>query len=570
MSLVVGWLASVLALFVTAATPVPIFREVPPVESGIHWVHTNGKSSQHYLPETIGAGVAILDYDDDGWMDILFVDSGSSSFYLPKVRLHPVLYRNRHDGSYEDVSRQAGLTANLFGQGVAVADYDGDGYEDIFISGFEKCVLYHNNGNGTFTDVTAASGIPATHWGSSAVWFDYDNDGKLDLFVAEFADYSNLKICTAGESYGGKAIAGEVQEGGDYCAPQYLSPAPSHLYRNLGGGKFADVSNVTRISSKPGKAWGAVAADINGDGFLDLFVSNDTTPNSLWINQRGHTFRDGAVEAGVAYSSEGVPRSGMGVDAADFDQDGRPDLIVSNIDTQTTSLYRNLGRESFDDVNLKTGVSQATRLLSGWGLRFFDYDNDGWLDLILSNGHPNDHVEAQVHSISYRQPILLLRNRAGSRMENVGDIAGPTFAQKYSARGLAVGDLNNDGYPDVVFTENGGPAHLLMNTAQGANSWLGISLRAKAANPEATGALIRWSAGGKVFSRLKVAGGSYLSSQDPREILGAGKNSIAWVEVRWPRPSRRIDRVVNPKMNRYVLITEDGGLSTEIPGPSKH
>jgi hypothetical protein len=311
MNSVLGSLAAVLVLLGTAGSSVPIFREIPPVESGIHWVHTTGKSRQHYLPETTGAGVAIFDYDNDGWMDILFVDSGSSSFYTPKAPLHPVLYRNRHDGTYEDVSLQAGLTANLFGQGVAVADYDGDEYEDIFITGFEKCALYHNNRNGTFTDVTAASGITATHWGSSAVWFDYDNDGKLDLFVAEFADYSNLKISTAAESYGGKAIAGEVQEGGDYCAPQYLNAAPGHLYRNLGRGKFADVSDATRISSRPGKAWGAVATDINGDGFLDLFVSNDTTPNNLWINQGGKAFRDGAVEAGVAYSSEGVPRSGM-------------------------------------------------------------------------------------------------------------------------------------------------------------------------------------------------------------------------------------------------------------------
>jgi hypothetical protein len=468
------------------------------------------------------------------------------------------------------VSLQAGLTADLFGQGAAVADYDGDGFEDIFITGFWKCVLYRNNGNGTFTDVTATSGISPTHWSSSAVWFDYDNDGKLDLFVAEFADYSNLRICSAAESYGGKATAGEPQEGGDYCAPQYLSSAPSRLYRNLGNGKFADVSQATRISSRPGKALGVVATDINGDGFLDLFVSNDTKPNNLWINLGGKTFRDVAVEAGVAYSNDGVARSGMGVDAADFDQDGRPDLIVSNIDTQTTSLYRNLDRESFDDVNLKTGVSQITRLLSGWGLRFFDYDNDGWLDLILSNGHPNDHVEAQIRAVSYRQPLLLLRNRAGTGMENVSAQAGPMFTQKYSARGLAVGDLNNDGYPDVVFTENGGPVHVLINTAHSANNWLGITLRAITSNPEATGAIIRWSAGGRVFSRLKTAGGSYLSSQDPREILGVGKNKIDWLEVRWLYPSQRVDRIVRPKMNRYILITEGKGFATDIPACTKH
>jgi enediyne biosynthesis protein E4 len=539
-----------------------IFREVPPEKSGIKWIHTNGKSIHRYMPETNGPGVAIFDYDNDGWMDVLLVDSGSSIFYTPKTRLHPVLYRNNHDGTFTDVSQQAGLNADLFGMGAAVGDYDGDGFADIFITGFGKCVLYHNNGNGTFTDVTAASGIAPTQWGTSAVWFDYDNDGKLDLFVPEFADYRNLKICHAAEAYGSIDEATADQEG-YYCSPNFLKPTRSELYRNLGNGLFGDVSAATGINSKAGRAWGAVAVDVNADGFIDLFVSNDIMPNNLWINRAGQKFEDVAATAGVAYGGEGESRSGMGVDAADFDQDGTEDLLVANIDTQTASLYRNAGQEMFDEFNAQTGIRQATWMLSGWGLRFFDYDNDGWPDVIFCNGYPNDMIEAQNAATKYRQPLVLMHNISGKTMENVSRLGGAAFKSRYSARGLAVGDLNNDGYPDVVFAENGGPVHVLMNTGQSGNHWLGVTLRAKTTNPAATGAMIRWSVAGKVFSRLKSAGGSYLSSHDPREILGAGKNQIDWVEVKWPKPSQQVDRITKPLMNRYMVITEGQSPSNQ-------
>ena len=278
---------------------------------------------------------------------------------------------------------------------------------------------------------------------------------------------------------------------------------------------------------------------------MDLFVADDTMPNYLWVNRQGKKFEEMGVEAGVAYSNEGAPRSGMGVDADDFDQDGKQDLVVANIDTQTTSLYHNIGQEMFDDFNLKTGVSQATRMMSGWGLRFFDYDNDGWPDLILSNGHPDDSVESRNAGITYRQPILLMRNLSGTKMENVTRLAGDAFTKKYSARGLATSATwTTTGYPDVVFTENGGPGSPADEYVAGSgNNWLGLSLRAKTTNPEATGAIIRWSVGGKVFSRLKkrpAGGRSTLSSQDPlREILGMPERSRSdWVEMKWPRPSQ--------------------------------
>ncbi len=558
MSKVLPWgLPFSLVLLLAVKASAPIYREIPPSASGITWVHENGRSPQHYLPETVGAGVAIFDYDNDGWMDILLVNSGPVAFYNPETPLQFALYRNNHDGTFSDVTQKAGITTAFFGMGVAVGDYDHDGYEDIFISGVGRNVLYHNNRNGTFTDVTASSGIKATQWGSSALWFDYDNDGKLDLFVGEFADYSKLRLCGQADSYGGMGMnSGPDTSAYHYCNPKVLAPMPSHLYRNLGDGKFEDVSQSTGISSQLGKAWGAVAADINNDGYTDLFVSNDTMPNFLWANRRGKTFEQIGLEAGVAYSVDGLPRSGMGVDAGDFNHDGMEGLVVANIDLQTSSLYENRGHEIFDDVKDSVGLGPATMWLSGWGLRFLDYDNDGWLDLVLSNGHPDDLVGEQTKGIKYRQPLLLLHNIGGTKLENVSDSAGPAFQRDYSARGLAVGDLNNDGYPDVVMTENGGPVHVLMNTAQSGNNWLGLTLVAKTANAAAVGAILRWSIGGKVLTRQKTAGGSFLSSHDPREIIGAGKGNIDWVEVQWPRPSHHVDRVLHPAMNHYLVITE--------------
>jgi hypothetical protein len=559
------WFISLIALIcqlLTAAARMSgqeIFRELPPGASGIKWVHDNGKSPHRYLPEMAGPGVAIFDFDNDGWMDILLVNSGPSSFYKPAVPLYPALYRNNHDGTFTDVAQPAGLTTQIFGMGVAIGDYDGDGFPDIFITGIGRCVLYHNNRNGTFSDVTKASGIAASGWSTSAVWFDFDNDGKLDLFIGEFADYSQNKVCSLAESYGGGAGSANAQS--YYCHPKLLKPASSRLYRNAGNGRFVDVSRTTGVSL-PGKTWGAVATDINGDGFLDLFVSNDTVANFLWLNHRGRTFEEEGLWSTVALSGDGSPRSGMGVDAGDFDRDQRQDLVVGNIDAETASLYRNLGNGVFDDINTRSGIGQDTRMLSTWGIKFIDYDNDGWLDLVLANGHPDDTADQRQNGIHYRQPLLLLHNVAGKRIENVSNQAGLAFQKTYAARGLAIGDLNNDGYPDVVFTENGGPPHVLVNAAESGNNWLGLTLDSRRANPAAAGAVIRWSIGGKKFARFKSAGGSFLSSHDPREVLGAGKNTIDWVEVQWPRPSDRIDRIVGPEMNRYITIVEGGSADS--------
>lgn len=536
------------------------FRQATADKTGIQWSHINARSDRRYLPETIPPGVAIFDYNNDGWMDVLFVNTGESTFFQPKTPVYPALYRNNRDGTFTDVTADAGIRVNFFGMGAAAGDYDGDGYEDILLTGYGKCILFHNDGNGRFSDVTARSGINPAGWSTSAVWFDYNNDGKLDLFVAQFVDYSSLKSCGSANAYGGKAEGGaETQI--YYCIPRVFDPMPGHLYRNDGGGHFTDVSRETGILDSPGKGFGVVATDINRDGYLDIFQANDTVPNFLFMNREGRKFEEVGLASGVGYSEDGMARSGMGVDAADFDQDGRQDLFVANVDQETFSIYRNNGDENFTDLSRSNGIAGPTRLLSGWGLRFFDYDNDGLPDLILANGHPDDLVDQRMKGVTYLEPLLLFHNDGHGKMVNVSEVSGEPFRGKYAARGLAAGDLNNDGYPDIIVGVNGGAPLILYNNAESRNHWIGLRLTGTRANPEATGAIIRWSAGGVVRSRLKTAGGSFLSSHDPREILGTGTAAgLDWVEIQWPKPSARVDRLTDLPVDKYVTVIEGKGI----------
>jgi enediyne biosynthesis protein E4 len=534
-----------------------LFRQRSSKDSGINWVHESGRSKERYLPETIPPGVAIFDYNNDGRMDILLVNTGESKFFHPDHTPRTALYRNNGDGTFTDVAAAAGIQPNFFGMGVSIGDYDGDGYDDIFLTGYERCYLYHNNRDGTFRDVTKESGIDAPGWSTGAVWFDYNNDGKLDLFVAQFVNYSGLNTCTSATAYGGHPDDANDESQHYYCFPKIFEPTPSHLYRNDGQGHFTDVSRETGILEAPGKAFGVVVTDINNDGFLDLFVANDTERNFLFVNRGGKRFDEISLASGVGYSEDGQPRSGMGVDAADFDGDGKQDLFVANVDQQTFSIYRNNGDESFTDVARQYGIAGPTRLLSGWGLKFFDYDNDGFVDLILANGHPDDLVDMRTKGVTYREPLLLFHNEAGKTMTNVSPSAGAAFSDVYAARGLAVGDLDNDGFPDVVVGVCGGKPLVLYNTAQSGNRWVGLKLKPVVAAPGAAGALIRWSANGVIHTKLRTAGGSYLSSHDPREILGLGKASKAdWIEVRWPSPSGRVDRIQNVTPGRYLEFEE--------------
>jgi hypothetical protein len=543
-----------------APSRIVTFREADPKQSGVTWVHDNAMSPQHYLPETEPPGVAIFDYNNDGNMDLLLVNTGDSLFYHPKTPHPHALYRNNGDGTFTDVTEKAGITADLFAMGVAIGDYDGDGYQDIFITGYEKCVLYHNNGDGTFTDVTAASGIHPPGWSSSAVWFDYNNDGRLDLYVSQFVDYSSLRTCGQADSYGGK-MENAAAEQRFYCAPRIFPPTPSHLYRNEGGGKFTDVSKETGIANTLGKGWGVVVTDINNDGYMDIFQANDMVANFLFVNRGGKRFEEMGLAAGVGYSMDGVPRSGMGVDAADINEDGWEDLFLSNIDQEVFSIYQNNGDETFNDEAWKMGIGPVTRMLSGWGSKLLDYDNDGFIDLILGNGHPDDLIDLRSRGVTYREPMILFHNEGNGKMLNVSEQSGGVFKKRISARGLAVGDLNNDGYPDILVGVNGGPPILLYNNAESKNNWLGLKLVGTTANPAAIGAIIKWNVRGKVHSRLKNAGGSFMSSHDPREVLGLSKaEKVDWLEIHWPRPSRRVDRFTSVPVNRYLTIVEGKGI----------
>jgi hypothetical protein len=549
--------ASALGLpFRLPAQSPPLFEEIPPEVSKIAFTHENGMSDQRHLPETMGPGVAFLDYDNDGWMDIYFVNSGPSDFYTPKKPLRNALYKNNRDGTFTDVTESAGVPGGSFGMGVAVGDYDNDGFPDLFVTAYGRPFLYHNNGNGTFTDISEQAGLGArvfeNHWTTSAVWFDFDNDGRLDLFVCSFVDYGPKTRFGCGDNKLGRHF---------YCIPRVFKGTSSLLFHNNGDGTFTEVGHGTDIEKALGKALGVVATDINNDGLMDLFVANDTVQNFLFVNRgkdaSGKTkWEEIALAAEVGFSDNGQPRSGMGVDAADFNNDGWEDLFVANVDQEMFSLYQNNKNESFSDVAKKYNVAQATRLLSGWGLKFFDWNLDGELDLILCNGHPDDMIDNYSQQVKYKEPLLLFEQQGG-KMKNVSATSGPVFQKSFPARGLALGDYNNDGRLDVLIGNNGGAPLLLKSNAAPGRHWLGLKLVGTSCNRDAIGARITWSVGGVVHTRLKNGGGSYLSSHDPREVLGLGTfTKLDWLEIVWPKPSGKKQRLTDLPIDRYITITE--------------
>ena len=531
----------------------PVFISVPSSDSKITWVHDNGHSELRHLPETCGGGGLFFDFDNDGWMDVYLVNSGPSDFFNPKTPIKNALYRNNHDGTFVDVTDKAGVGCGkmgCFGMGAAAGDFDGDGWQDLYVTNYGRNVLYRNNGNGTFTDVTDKAGVAAPNWSTCAVWFDYDNDAKLDLFVSSFVQYSGTGTLFCGDNRIGKRY---------YCVPRVFKPRSSFLFHNDGAGKFSDVSQSSGIAAAQGKSFGVVATDVNNDGLSDLFVANDTMPNFLFVNKGKGKFEEAGLLSGVAYSDSGAPRSGMGVDAADYDADGWQDLFVANIDQELFSLYQNQKDLTFID---KPGeIGHATRLLSGWGLKFFDYDNDGDPDLILANGHPDDMVEIQSLKVKYKEPLLMFENVNGS-FKNVSAVSGEVFKGEWPSRGLSVADYDNDGDLDVLIINNGEAPLLLKNDGGNRNNWLGLQLVATKSNPGAVGAMITWEAGGVKRSRLKTTGGSYLSSHDPREIVGIGKaNKVDTLEIKWP--SGRVDKLTNLPVNKYIKVVE-GSQTFEV------
>jgi hypothetical protein len=524
----VAFLAAVASLF-SGPPRAGIYEIWPPAKTGITWRHDNAMSARRYLPESMGPGVAIFDYNNDGWMDLYFPNSGPSDFFRSSKPLRAALYRNNGDGTFTDVTDEAGVgNAGNFGIGAAAADYDGDGFVDLLVTNYGHNVLYHNRGDGTFEDVTRRAGLDAPGLYTSAVWFDFNNDGRPDLFVGHFVRYTKdrERECKTANVY-------------HYCYPASYDPWPSKLYRNNGDGTFTDVSAPSGIANHPGKTFGAVAVDMDGDGYLDLFVSNDSVPNFLFHNLRDGRFEEIGLEAGVAYSDDGIARSGMGVDAADYDGDGRPDLFVANLNRERFSIYRNLGSLTFRDMAGPSNVGRETYMFSGWGLRFVDFDNDGHPGLVLANGHPDDLIETAHTGLKWKEPLLLLENRNGEFVNRSAD-GGDGFLRDYPARGLAVGDLDNDGWPDIVVANNG-EAPVLLHHRGGSNHWIGLA-------GLLPGAIVRWP--GRV--RFVTAGGSYLSCHDPRVVIGLGSAArLEWIEIEWPAPNRHTERMENPAVDRY-------------------
>jgi enediyne biosynthesis protein E4 len=536
---------------------IPRFEEVLASRSGITWIHENAMSPQRFLPESLGPGCAFLDYDNDGWMDIFLVNSGPADFFQPTAGQSPLtnaLYRNNRDGTFSDVTQKAGVGGGTsFGMGVAAGDYDNDGYQDLFVTAYGRTTLYHNNGDGTFSDVTIRAGLAMAGWTTSAVWFDYDNDGRLDLFVCSYVEYDlRQALLCADRNKDGSLYY-------HYCIPHLFKPTSSALWHNNGNGTFTRVTG-TAIDRSLGKALGVVATDIDNNGFLDLFVANDTTPNFLFRNRGKGQWQEDGVKAGVAFNASGNPRSGMGVDATDFNADGYQDVLVANIDHESVSLYESHKGAFFTDAASDHGLSQTTRLMSGWGAKFFDADNDGRDDLLLANGHPDDLIARRAGDVRYKEPLLLFHHD-GRRLRNISAQAGPPFSNAYAARGLAVGDFDNDGRIDALVGCNGGGPVLLRNLTPAGHHWLGVRLQGMTCNRDAIGARITWAAGGSRRSRFKNGGGSYLSSHDPREVLGiASATKIDVLEITWPQPSGKTERFTNLPIDRYVTIVEGKGI----------
>jgi hypothetical protein len=523
------------------------FKDVA-AASGITFKHDNAATPQRYLIETMGSGAAWIDYDNDGYLDLFLANSAATKAYTPQHTLRSALYRSNGDGTFTDVTEKAGVSASgLFAMGEAVGDYDNDGFEDLYITGYARSILYHNNGDGTFTDVTDKARVANLgKWGSSAAWFDYDRDGKLDLVVANYLDFTperNL-ICL---EQGRRA----------YCHPNKYHGQTPALFHNNGNGTFADVSRSSRLGAKAGNGLGVVCFDYNGDGWPDVFLANDSMENFLYRNRRDGTFDEVAIEAGVALSEDGKAEAGMGADAADYDRDGVPDLFVTHLDLEYNRLYRNQGDATFSDATFGAKLGAGTFRMSGFGTRFIDYNDDGWPDLFIANGHVLDNIQLFHRDTEYAEPKTLYRN-AGGRFEDVTKQSGPDLVIPHVSRAAAFADYDNDGDIDVLVTNNGGYPELLRNDGGNRNHWLEVRLIGTRSNRDGLGATVRIVAGGIARTDEAKGGMSYQSAHDPRLHFGLGSAvRVKLLEVRWP--SGVVTRLMDLAADRVVTINESSG-----------
>ena len=521
---------------------------------GIRFRQQASPSAKKYLLETMGSGVALFDYDNDGRLDIFFANGARLDDPTPKGTVprkdNPKywnrLYHQKSDGTFEDVTERAGLTGFGYSTGVAVGDYDNDGFEDLYVAGYGRGTLYHNNGDGTFTDVTAAAGVAGSGWMTSAAWVDYDNDGRLDLVIARYMKWDFDDI-----------FCGRPGKDGyrSYCHPDLFKPESVLLFHNDGGGKFSEVSHQAGID-KPGKGLGLAIADYDHDGFMDILLTNDNTPEYLFHNRGNGTFEEVGLISGVGLDANGDTFAGMGVDFEDYNNDGWPDIIITDLANQRYALYTNNKDGTFDYSTSAVGLNAISLLHSGWGVRFFDYDNDGWKDLLIVQSHVIDTIEMYDPNVRYREPPVLLHNEHGKNFVDVSAASGDVFRQQWAARGLAIGDINNDGKLDAVVTSNDGPAWVLLNQTATPNHWIILNLIGTKSNRDAIGAQVRIStAVGDQFATVTTCS-SYQSSSDRRLHFGLGAaDSIREIQIRWPSGIRQI--VPNQKADDPKNIQKD-------------
>lgn len=520
--------------------------------AGIDFQHENAASPEKYLIETMGSGCGWIDYDQNGLLDLYLANGAATRVYKPKGPTRGALYRNNGDGTFNDVTQKAGVGAEgLFGMGVAVGDYDNDGFPDLLVLGYGRCILYRNNGNGTFTDVTGRAGVAnAGRWASSAAWFDYNNDGHLDLIIANYIDWSPDRNFWCGEHGPGMR---------SYCHPDDYNGQPPTLYRNNGDGTFTDVSKQSGIGAKPGNGLGVVTFDYDDDGWQDIFISNDSMPNFLFHNNRDGTFREIGYLAGVAVSADGLPEAGMGVDAADVFGKGKMDLIVTHLDEQLARLYQNTGSQLFEDATLRCGLGYTTFHMSGFGTRFMDYDNDGARDIFMANGHVLDNIQRYNSNVHYAEPKLMFRNLGHGVFQNVSNELGADFLIPRVSRAAAVGDFDNDGDLDILVSNNGERPQLLRNDGGNANHWLEILLIGTKSNRDGVGARVKVSAGDLVLYDQRKGGMSYQSAQDPRLHFGLGpRTRIDLLEIFWPSGEKT--EIRNLKSDQIIAVQEERRL----------
>jgi hypothetical protein len=545
---VLAWVATMAGSGIVAPAPIA-FIDVT-AQAGIKFVHNSGRAGQKFLPETLGSGVAWFDADGDGWADILFINSRD---WTPRGRKSlPALYRNNHDGTFADITAGSGLDVEMYGIGVAIGDYDNDGRDDVYITALEGDRLVHNEGHGKFRDVTKAAGINNASFGTSAAWVDYDRDGKLDLFVANYVQWT-----AEGDLW--CSLDGATKS---YCTPESYKGTSSKLYHNLGNGKFEDVSQKAGIADPTSKSLGVAVLDYNGDGWPDLFVSNDTQPNKLYRNNRNGTFTEEGMAAGVAFGEDGAARGAMGVDAADYDRSGRPDLLVGNFSNQMLGLYHNEGTGLFVDVAPSSAVGRASLLTLTFGAFFFDYDLDGYPDIFAANGHIEEQIGRVQPKVQYKEPPLLFRNlgeRGKGQFENVTARMGAAFNRPIVARGAAYADYDHDGDLDILVTTNGGPAYLFRNDGGNRNNWICMRLVGRKSNRDGIGAVVRIvSKSGKQWNMVR-SGSSYCSQSDLALTFGLGGDTeVQAIEIEWPSGEKQ--KLGGVAANQFLTIDEAAGI----------